>query len=200
MNLSTAIQAKEIKIKWNGYEKTYIENTHRQENNYRALLVSHPPSYFLSEPRVDVYKEAKSFFKYEETLTQIKGGTIPAGTATWNFKFQLPSDLPSVFSDKHIEFDGDKIKAAISTSPSYHPSSFPIIITVYEVKVWIDMPGADIKCKENIVISETLTQRVLPITDKKIKSFAFSKGKLDFNVDIGKVRLLSLPLRTLTLA
>lgn len=57
---------------------------------------------------------------------------------------------------------------------------------MYKVKVWVDMPGSDIKAKERLIISELLTQRVLPYTNKKIKSFAFSKGKLEFNVDLGK--------------
>jgi len=38
------------------------------------------------------------------------------------------------------------------------------------------MPGSDIKAKEKIIISELLSQRVMPLADKKIKSFAFAKG------------------------
>jgi len=95
---------------------------------------------------------------------------IPAGCHVWNFSFNLPPNLPSSFFEKYIEFDGDKIKAAIN----------------YNVKVFVDMPGSDIKAKEKLIIAELLTQRVLPVAETKVKSFAFTKGKLQFTGEMGK--------------
>jgi len=95
---------------------------------------------------------------------------LNTGVYNWNFSFALPPSLPSIFFEKYIEFDGDKVKAAIS----------------YEVKVCVDKKGSDIKAKEKIIISELLTQRVLPIAETKVKSFAFSKGKLKFTGEVGK--------------
>jgi hypothetical protein len=160
LNVTSPIQAKELKIKWKGFEKTYIENS----------VTYKDPVTNQMRTRVDVYKDNKTFFKQVATLAAFNGGILAPGTWSWNFQYQLPADLPSVFFDKHIEFDGDKIKAGV----------------MYEVKVWVDMPGSDIKAKENIIISELVTQRILPVSDKKIKSFVFAKGKLEFSADIGK--------------
>jgi len=182
LNLTAPVQAKELKIKWKGYEKTYIENTIRVDNHtgaYGSPVVYNPaphvnvgagipgrgPGY-----RTEIYKDEKTFFKSVSTLAAINGGILAPGTWSWNFQFQLPPNLPSVFYDKHVEFDGDKIKAGV----------------VYECKVWVDMPGSDMKAKEAVIISELLSQRVMPVADKKIKSFAFAKGKLEFSADIGK--------------
>jgi len=156
--LSAPVVAKEVKIKWKGFEKTYIENTVVERNGDQTRL------------RRDIYKDDKTFFKQDLVLAPVNGGILAPGLWSFQFQYQLPPDLPGVFFDKHTEFDGDKIKAAI----------------VYEVKVWVDMPGSDIKAKERLIVSELLTQRVMPYADKKIKSFAFSKGKLEFSVDIGK--------------
>jgi len=152
LNLNQNIPAHAVKIKWQGYEKTYIENT--------------------VDNRTDHYKGDKIFFKTETILFAVPTGTtiISAGTHIWNFTFNLPPDLPSSFFEKYIEFDGDKIKGAIN----------------YNVKVFVDMPGCDIKAKEKLIIAELLTQRVLPVAETKVKSFVFTKGKLQFTGEMGK--------------
>jgi len=48
------------------------------------------------------------------------------------------------------------------------------------------MPGSDIKAKEKLIIAELLTQRVMPVAETKVKSFAFVKGKLKFTGEVGK--------------
>jgi len=89
---------------------------------------------------------------------------------TWNFSYVLPPNLPSIFFEKYVESDGDKIKAAIS----------------YHVKVFVDMPGSDIKAKEKLIISELVTQSVVPIAETKLKAFAFTSGKIKFTGEFGK--------------
>jgi len=152
LNLREAIPAHAVKIKWNGSEKTYIENT--------------------VDNRVNVYKGHKEFFNTTTILFQNPSGhsTIPPGSHVWPFMFTLPPNLPSSFFEKYIEFDGDKVKASIA----------------YKVKVFVDMPGSDIKAKEKLIIAELLTQRVLPVAETKVKSFAFSKGKIRFTGEMGK--------------
>jgi len=116
-------------------------------------------------------KNTKLFFDSELILFSVPSGSIiPQGVHNWNFSFALPPNLPSIFFEKYIEFDGDKVKAA----------------TAYKVKVFVDMPGSDIKAKESLIISELLTQRVLPVAETKVKSFAFAKGKLRFTGEVGK--------------
>jgi len=114
----------------------------------------------------------KAFFKSETILFAVPSGTaiIPAGCHIWNFVFNLPPDLPSSFFEKYTEWDGDKVKGAID----------------YNVAVFVDMPGTDIKAKEKLIIAELLTQRVLPVAETKVKSFAFTKGKLQFTGEMGK--------------
>jgi len=48
------------------------------------------------------------------------------------------------------------------------------------------MPGSDIKAKERLIVSELVTQRVMPVAQTKVKSFAFTKGKVQFTAEIGK--------------
>jgi len=152
LNLHKNIPAHAVKIKWKGSEKTYIENT---VDNFTTFHVGH-----------------KEFFKSETILWQVPHQTtvIVAGVYVWNFCFNLPPNLPSSFFEKYIEFDGDKVKGAIS----------------YKVKVFVDMPGSDIKAEEKLIIAEFLSQRVLPVAETKVKSFAFSKGKIQFTGEMGK--------------
>uniref|UniRef100_A0A6B2L2W1 C2 domain-containing protein n=1 Tax=Arcella intermedia TaxID=1963864 RepID=A0A6B2L2W1_9EUKA len=155
--LNHEVPAKKVMIKWKGEEKSYIENTWNDSDGH---------------PHTDVYKDNKTFFDSSLVLFAVPEGhaILPPGPHTWTFSFSLPPNLPSIFFEKYIEFDGDKIKAAIA----------------YKVKVFVDMPGSDIKAKEKLIISELLTQRVLPVAETKVKSFAFAKGKLKFSGEVGK--------------
>jgi len=54
------------------------------------------------------------------------------------------------------------------------------------LKAYVDMPGSDIKAKEMLIISELVTQRVMPVAQTKVKSFAFTKGKVQFTAEMGK--------------
>jgi len=159
LNLTTPVQANAVKIKWTGWEKTYIENT-----------VHWTDADGNSHTRVDVYKDDKTFFKADTLLVAINGGVMAPGMHSFAFQFQLPPGIPGIYFEKYKEFDGDKIKAAIS----------------YKVKVYVDMPGSDIKAKEMLVISESLSQRVMPVAQTKVKSFVFTKGKVQFTAEIGK--------------
>jgi len=123
-----------------------------------------------SHSRLDIYKDEVTFFKNDTVLVQINGGVLAPGLHSFPFIFQLPPSLPSVYHEKYVESDGDKIKASIA----------------YKVKVYVDMPGSDIKATEKLIISELVTQRVMPVAQTKVKSFAFTKGKVQFTAEIGK--------------
>jgi len=126
------------------------------------MMVTHRRTYI---------KITKYFFDSKLVLFEVPNHAIlPQGIHCWNFSYTLPPNLPSIFFEKYIEFDGDKIKAAIE----------------YKVKVFVDMPGSDIKAKEKLIIAELLTQRVMPVAETKVKSFAFVKGKLKFSGEVGK--------------
>eukprot|EP01125_Pyxidicula_operculata_P010744 TRINITY_DN3536_c0_g1_i1.p1 TRINITY_DN3536_c0_g1~~TRINITY_DN3536_c0_g1_i1.p1 ORF type:complete len:491 (+),score=116.80 TRINITY_DN3536_c0_g1_i1:391-1863(+) len=157
--LNVPVNCRSVSIKWTGWEKTYIENTvHYQDGDQWKT-------------RVDVYQQEHAFFRDNFVLFTPPGNQLAPGMHTYNFAYNLPPNLPSVFFEKYTEFDGDKIKAAV----------------VYQVKAYVDVPNAvDIKVKEKLIISELLTQRVLPVSENKVKSFAFAKGKLQFTGEIGK--------------
>jgi len=159
LNLLQPIQANAVKIKWTGWEKTYIENTVRWTDSNGN-----------THSRLDIYKDNNTFFKEDILLVPINGGILPPGLHSFPFAYQLPAGLPSVYHEKYVEFDGDKIKAAIA----------------YSVKAYVDMPGSDIKAKERLIISELVTQRVMPVAQTKVKSFAFTKGKVQFTAEMGK--------------
>jgi len=157
LNLNEPVPAKAVVIKYKGTEKTYIENTWVDSNDQ----VHH-----------DIYKDHHIFYDQSIVLFSCPGQLqiIPPGMHTWNFSYALPPSLPSVFFEKYVEADGDKIKAAIA----------------YKVKVFVDMPGSDIKAKEKLIISELVTQSVVPIAETKVKSFAFTSGKIKFTGEFGK--------------
>ena len=85
------------------------------------------------------YKEEKEFFKQEAILYAMPQG-MPPGHYNYPFFYQLPAGLPGIFFDERKEWDNDKVKAAI----------------VYKVKVFLDVPGKDLKKTERICISEAL--------------------------------------------
>jgi hypothetical protein len=122
--------------------------------------------------KTTVWTDRKVFFASETVLFSVPSGhsVIPAGVHVWRFTYALPPDLPSSFFEKYTLFDGDKVKGAIS----------------YTVKVFADLPGTDIQAREVLIIAELLTQRVLPVAETKLKSFAFTKGKISFTGEMGK--------------
>eukprot|EP01099_Mayorella_cantabrigiensis_P006817 TRINITY_DN581_c0_g1_i3.p1 TRINITY_DN581_c0_g1~~TRINITY_DN581_c0_g1_i3.p1 ORF type:complete len:330 (-),score=85.39 TRINITY_DN581_c0_g1_i3:123-1067(-) len=151
----SGVKGSEMKLKLKGFEKTYMENTVREDDNTHT----------------DVYKDDKTFFRETIPLADFRTfPEIPPGTWDYPFRFQLPSNLPSVYSRDLKEWDGDDVKAAI----------------VYKAKAFIDMPGSDIKEKTHFIISEPVTKEIKEIKEEKHKSFTFARKKLYLTVKIEK--------------
>jgi len=119
-----------------------------------------------------IYREEETFFKQIMVLAKIDGREMMPGRYDFPFQFILPSSLPGIFWDERVEWDGDHIRAAI----------------VYKVKVWLDMPGKEIKVHEHINVLEQMIAVPEPIHVHKEKSFLLSKSskKMKITVDIDK--------------
>eukprot|EP01099_Mayorella_cantabrigiensis_P006815 TRINITY_DN581_c0_g1_i1.p1 TRINITY_DN581_c0_g1~~TRINITY_DN581_c0_g1_i1.p1 ORF type:complete len:193 (-),score=50.19 TRINITY_DN581_c0_g1_i1:536-1069(-) len=141
----TGVKGSEMKLKLKGFEKTYVEHTVHDEHR---------------DPYTDVYKDDKTFFREIIPLADFRTfPEIPPGTWEYPFQFQLPSNLPSVYSRELKEGDGDDVKAAI----------------VYKAKAFIDMPGSDIKELSHFIIAEPVTKEIKEIKEEKHKSFTFAR-------------------------
>jgi len=155
MTIEKPIKGSELKLSLKGFEKTYIENTVTVDDNTQT----------------QVFKDDKTFFKETLPLADFKHyPEIPVGSWDYAFRYQLPKDLPSVYSRDLKEGDGDDVKAAI----------------VYKAKAFIDMHGSDIKEKTHFIISEPVTKELKEIKEEGHKSFTFSRGKLYLTVKIEK--------------
>eukprot|EP00727_Mastigamoeba_balamuthi_P012794 m51a1_g8137 hypothetical protein (314) ;mRNA; f:14514-16001 len=148
IDLMTPVQASAVKIKWTGYERTLIEYTTIDTDE-------------AGQTKTVKLKDENTFFKNEAVLYQINQ-VMPAGHYNYPFSFQLPAGLPGIFFDERRVWGDNKIKSAI----------------VYKVKVFLDVPGKDLKCSQKIVISEAVCRAMTPLHDKKDKGFLLAKGKL----------------------
>jgi len=111
----------------------------------------------------------KIFFNQSLILYKI-GSTMPPGKYNYPFLYQLPPNLPGAFYDERKEFDGDKIRGAI----------------VYKIKVFLDMPGKDLKYGQAIVVAEPVMRQIVPISDHQEKGFMFASGKLKMDIVLDK--------------
>eukprot|EP01105_Mastigella_eilhardi_P018632 TRINITY_DN4326_c0_g1_i1.p1 TRINITY_DN4326_c0_g1~~TRINITY_DN4326_c0_g1_i1.p1 ORF type:complete len:329 (+),score=93.17 TRINITY_DN4326_c0_g1_i1:39-989(+) len=107
-------------------------------------------------------KDEKTFFKQETVLYDMGTVVMQPGHYSYPFTYQTPPNLPGVFFNEHKELGGGMVKSAI----------------IYKVKVYLDVPGKDLKKTEKICISEALCRTPQPLHEHKEKGFMLSKGKL----------------------
>eukprot|EP00727_Mastigamoeba_balamuthi_P012795 m51a1_g8138 hypothetical protein (321) ;mRNA; f:16554-18062 len=155
IDLMMPVQASAVKIKWTGYERTVIQYTIVETGT------TNEEGETETEAKVETVRveDENTFFKNEAVLYQINQ-VIPAGHYNYPFSFQLPASLPGIFF--YHRKCADEVKAAI----------------VYKVKVFLDVPGKDLKCSQKIVISEAVCRAMTPLHDKKKKRFLLATGKL----------------------
>lgn len=150
--------AKNLMVKWKGFERTLIENTVAKSTPNGTEMVR------------EKHKQQKEFFHTTIVLCPFNNASIPPSKGSYPFSFQLPNGIPSVFYDERKEMDGDKVRAAV----------------VYKIKAWLDMPGKDIKYTEKVVVTEAVAKQIKPIHEEKKKSFLLTKGELKLKVDLEK--------------
>jgi len=144
-------------LKFKGFERTLIENTVMERQGDNTKMVTHK------------YKDEKIFFNQNLVLYKI-ANNMPPGKYMYPFSYQLPPNLPGVFYDERKEFDGDKIRGAI----------------VYKIKVFLDMPGKDLKYGQAVIVAEPVMRQIVPMKDHQEKGFLFASGKLKMDVAMDK--------------
>jgi hypothetical protein len=144
LSVTSNVVAQSLMIKWKGFERTkmskletYVEN---EQTHVRTVWVT----------------ENRDFFKQAIPLCNFGSQVVVPGTYSYNFKFQLPHNLPGVFSSRT-----HNCLAAI----------------IYKVKVFVDMQGKDIKNKSYITINENLHRAPQAIHVQNEKSFLFGGSK-----------------------
>ncbi|KAH3764334.1 triosephosphate isomerase 1 [Pelomyxa schiedti] len=113
-------------------------------------------------------KTDHKMFKHEDTIFHSPTPVTP-GKWSWPISFQLPADTPGIFyEERHAT--GSKVKAAI----------------LYKVKVFLDVPGKDLKKTEKICVAPALCKAPKPLHDSKSKSFLLHSGKLHMDYWLDK--------------
>ncbi|KAL0485833.1 hypothetical protein AKO1_004114 [Acrasis kona] len=137
---------------------------------FERVKMSHQETYHDHNNQVQfrtVWRhDTRDFFKSVATLVNYGGGIVHPGTYTYPFTYQLPQGLPGVFQKSSSSF-----LAAI----------------LYQVKIWVDMKGYDIKNHSYLTINEAVVRAPQPISAKNEKTFLFGgSGKLKMAVDFQK--------------
>jgi hypothetical protein len=114
------------------------------------------------------YQGKHEILKVSSLLAALSAPLGP-GKHSWDFTYQLPAGIPSCCYVRHSAWDDLYIGAIM-----------------YDCKAWVDMAGSNIKSKIPLVITEPVSTQILPVSEKKIKSFAFAKGKLEYSAELGK--------------
>lgn len=150
---------------------TSIPRLNKGEETFLPPTFSSIPreAHLFQHRKTKRFKQEKTFFKQENVLYMI-GALLPPGHYSYPFNFQLPGGLPGIFFDERREWDNDKVKGAI----------------IYKAKVFLDVPGKDLKKSEKIVISEALCRTPQALHDHKEKGFMFAKGKLRMDYWLAK--------------
>jgi len=112
----------------------------------------------------DIFKDEKIFFNQTVILYKIGNNMMP-GKYTFPFSYQLPPNLPGVFNDQRKD-----VRGAI----------------VYKLKVFLDMPGKDLKYGQAIIVAEPVMRQIVPIKDHQEKGFIFASGQLKMDVMMEK--------------
>jgi len=155
---SAPVKANEVRIKWKGFERTRVAYTDTETVHVNGQTT------VRMVPRVA--KEEKVFFNTKQNVGYFPDGYVQPGTYEFPLQFQVPHDLPGVFSYK----DGS-ITAAI----------------IYKAKVLLENHGKDIaKDKKQIVMVPSCTKFTKPIHVANEKGFLLAKGKLKMSVEMEK--------------
>jgi len=145
------------------------------QTNALKIKWSGTEKYFFEYRRksnVENFRHNKVLFSADTVLAAIDGGVMAPGTHSFAFQFELPPGLAASFYERSgpAGIVGQRKKAAVS----------------YQVKVYVDTPGSTIKAKERLIVCESVSQRVLPFAQNKVKNFAFASGQVQYTAEIGK--------------
>jgi hypothetical protein len=163
LNITEKVLARTLMIQWRGYERAKREHTAKKQD-----IKTHS----MNEKKPTVHSgKVHEIFTQTVTLNNFGGSTIVPGNYTFDFEYQLPNTLPGVFSRRSKSF---------------------VSFATYEVKVWVDMQGIDIKRVNSFNVCEAITRIPQPINTQDQKT-VFMGGDGALHMIVSTVKDIYMP-------